>query len=116
MSKGFVVAWGMVFVASTCVPIIRNAILGHHHYPTSSMVVSMAGVLVALAVMADHVWVVYDSAPQLLPPDAWLITALDLLAHWALVWEITAFCSFLNDVEFKGAAGGFVAELRNTWI
>lgn len=81
-----------------------------------SMVVSMAGVLVALAVVAGHVWIVYVSAPHLLPPDAWLITALDLLAHWALVWEITAFCSFLNDVEIKGTGGGFISELRNSWI
>ena len=80
------------------------------------MVVSMAGVLVALAVVAGHVWVVYITAPHLLPPDAWLITALDLLAHWALVWEITAFCTFLNEVEIKGTSGGFVTELRNRWI
>lgn len=80
------------------------------------MVVPMAGVLVALVVVAGHVWVVYVSAPNLLPPDAWLITALDLLAHWALVWEITAFCSFWNDVEIKGQGGGLVTELRNFWI
>ena len=78
--------------------------------------VSVAGVLVALLVLAGHVWTVYVAAPDLLPPDAWLITALDLLAHWVLVWEITAFCCFLNDGQAKGVMAGHVSEIRNSWV
>lgn len=60
---------------------------------------NVTGILAALMILAGNVWILYIAAPDLLPSDAWLIAILNLLAHWAFVWEIMSFCCFFNNYD-----------------